>query len=199
MSKGATAGAAFQSLINHVNASYERMGRAYITRKAVPGKYIAGKASNTGEQGHITLAEYRITKQPILQRQFVPESKAEPDYGGIIHPYGQAIFFDAKTTKRNVLDFDNLHAHQIDFLIRAARMGAMAGFLVEFSSYDEIYFLPITIVESWREKQNRKSIPHLFFAENLPEAKPAPGLLFDYLAAIQNQSYENTTRHDYQR
>lgn len=191
MSKGATAGAAFQSLINHVNASYERMGRAYITRKAVPGKYITGQARNSAVScERLTRIEYRLIKQPSSLRQFIPESKAEPDYGGVIHPHGQAIFFDAKTTKRDVLDFDNLHAHQIDFLIRAARIGAIAGFLVEFSRYNEIYFLPITIVESWREEQKRKSIPYLYFAENLTEAKPAPGLLFDYLTAITKSRIE---------
>jgi len=121
-------------------------------------------------------------------RRFVPESKAEPDYGGVLAGEGRAIYYDAKTTRRAALDFDNLHAHQIMFLERTAGFGAVAGFLVEFSVYGEIYFLPIQILSRWRAANTRKSIPRRFFCENLVPAPAGKGLIiFDYLKAIEVQ------------
>jgi recombination protein U len=201
--RGAETGSGFQEAINRVNEGYERAGRACVTRKAIPGKYLVDRAES--RRGFSLPVDFAASaKQPRLSyadlsrlreefkggdwRRFVPESKAEPDYGGVLAPNGRAIFYDAKTTRRNVLDFDNLHAHQITFLERAARFGAAAGFLVEFSSYGEVYFLPIQIVVRWREEVARKSFPYRFFSEYLLEAAPGKGLiLFDYLTAIEEQ------------
>jgi recombination protein U len=136
----------------------------------------------------------RVAKANKLEdwRRFIPESKAEPDYGGALAPGGRAIFYDAKTTKRDVLDFDNLHAHQVHFLERMARLGAVAGFLVEFSAHDQVYFLPALVLARWRDEAERKSLPYQFFVESLTPAPVGKGLLlFDYLAAIaaQEQRY----------
>jgi recombination protein U len=202
--RGAETGSGFQEAINRVNEGYERQGRACITRKAIPGKYLiergesrrgfslpsADLSSNSG-QPHLSSAELsRLVKEHKIKdwRRFVPESKAEPDYGGAIAPGGRAIFYDAKTTQRNLLDFDNLHAHQITFLESVARFGAIAGFLVEFSKCGEVYFLPIQILARWRDQSARKSLPYRFFSEDLVSAPPGKGLIvFDYLAAIEDQ------------
>jgi recombination protein U len=166
MTRGAATGTGFQEAVNHTNAAYERLGRACITRKSVPGKFL-------------------LRKQDL---EFIPESKAEPDYGGTVSPGGRAIFYDAKTTQRESLDFDNLHAHQIGFLERMALRGAIAGFLVEFRRYDEVYFLPIQVLAHWRDNVSRKSLPRKFFVEHLIAATSGQGLvLFDYLASIEGQ------------
>jgi recombination protein U len=161
--RGAESGSGFQEAINRANMAYERIGRACITRKAIPGRFL-------------------------IERRFVPESKAEPDYGGTVGLSGRAIFYDAKTTRREVLDFDNLHAHQIGFLERMARLGAIAGFLVEFSRCGEVYFLPIQVLARWRDTLARRSLPYQFFAANLALAPQGKGfLLYDYLSAIEEQ------------
>ena len=166
MRRGAASGTGFQEAVNHTNSAYERLGRACITRKSVPGKFLL--------------------RQKDLQ--FIPESKAEPDYGGTLSPGGRAIFYDAKTTQRDALDFDNLHAHQIGFLERMALRGAVAGFLVEFRKYEEVYFLPIQVLSHWRDRMSRKSLPRTFFVEHLIAAASGHGLLlFDYLASIEAQ------------
>lgn len=202
--RGAETGSGFQEAINRVNEAYERLGRACITRKAIPGKYLiehgetrrglalpAVDLKSGGAQPRLEAAELsRLVKASKADnwRRFVPESKAEPDYGGVLAPAGRAIFYDAKTTRRDVLDFDNLHAHQVYFLERMAKLGAVAGFLVEFNAHDEIYFLPIQVLARWRDEAARKSLPHLFFAERLTPAPPGKGLLlFDYLDAIEAQ------------
>ena len=212
--RGAETGSGFQNTINRTNEAYEKLGRACITRKAIPGKYLIerGEARRglalpsmnfaaPGAQARLSSHDLKgIIKENKSTdwRKFIPESKAEPDYGGVLAPEGRAIFYDAKSTRREVLDFDNLHAHQIEFLERAARMGAVAGFLVEFSVHQEVYFLPIQLVVQWRELAARKSIPYQFFANNLALAPPGKGLvLFDYLAAIEVQ--EQRYKKDYSR
>ncbi len=201
--RGAETGSGFQETINRTNEGYERAGRACITRKAIPGKYLIERGekrrglslpsmnSISEEQQRISSGELgNLVKEHKIKdwRKFVPESKAEPDYGGVVAPEGRAIFYDAKTTRRDLLDFDNLHAHQISFLERAAKFGAIAGFLVEFSKFGEIYFLPIQVVSRWRDESARKSLPYRFFADRLTPASPGKGfVIFDYLAAIEDQ------------
>lgn len=202
--RGAETGSGFQDAINRTNEAYEKLGRACITRKAIPGKYLIERgearrglslpAMNLAAPGVQARLSSHHLKDLVKEnkakdwRKFIPESKAEPDYGGALAPDGRAIYYDAKTTRREVLDFDNLHAHQIEFLERAGRVGAIAGFLVEFSAHQEVYFLPIQIVVLWRDKATRKSIPYQFFANHLALVPPGKGLvLFDYLAAIQVQ------------
>ncbi|MBO0720669.1 MAG: Holliday junction resolvase RecU [Blastocatellia bacterium] len=203
--RGAETGSGFQQAINRTNEGYERLGRACITRKAIPGKYLIERGesrrglslpsidASPGARAQMRLdsAELAslIKKHKLTDwRLFVPESKAEPDYGGVLAGEGRAIFYDAKTTRRDALDFDNLHAHQIIFLERTAGFGAVAGFLVEFSVSREVYFLPVQVLSCWREANTRKSIPRRFFYENLVPAPPGKGLIiFDYLTAIEEQ------------
>lgn len=212
--RGAETGSGFQDTVNRTNEAYEKLGRACITRKAIPGKYLIerGDARRGLSLPSINLSSH--TTQARLSsanlkgfikenkskdwRKFIPESKAEPDYGGALAPDGRAIYYDAKTTRREVLDFDNLHAHQIEFLERAAAVGAVAGFLVEFNAHREVFFLPIQIVVAWREEATRKSIPHQFFQDYLTPAPPGKGfVMFDYLAVIEIQ--EQRYARDYSR
>lgn len=216
--RGAETGSGFQEAINRTNDGYERAGRACITRKAIPGKYLiergetrrglslpsllpAGDSLSGSGQARISSADLSsLVKQHKATdwRRFVPESKAEPDYGGVIAPEGRAIFYDAKTTRRDLLDFDNLHAHQVGYLERVARFGGVAGFLVEFSKYGEIYFLPIQVLIRWRDESARKSLPYQFFNDHLTQAPTGKGfVIFDYLAAVEDQ--EQNYGRDYSR
>ncbi|HEX9004526.1 MAG TPA: Holliday junction resolvase RecU [Blastocatellia bacterium] len=210
--RGAETGSGFQEAINRTNEGYERAGRACITRKAIPGKYLIDRGESrrglslpsieslpNGGQARISSGKLNsLVKQHKVTdwRRFVPESKAEPDYGGVLAPEGRAIFYDAKTTRRDLLDFDNLHAHQIGFLENAGRFGAIAGFLVEFGKYNQIYFLPIQVLAKWRDESSRKSLPYQFFADHLSAAGPGKGfVIFDYLSAIEEQ--ERRFGHDF--
>jgi hypothetical protein len=85
-----------------------------------------------------------------------------------------------------------------------ARVGAIAGFLVEFSRHSEIYFLPIQVLARWRTESRRKSLPRSFFSGHLIAARGGKGLLiFDYLSAIAEQearygtSFDNRARSDW--
>lgn len=199
--RGAETGSGFQEMINRTNDAYERAGRACITRKAIPGKYLVRKSDARQGSPHVPVPEAVGSRLPagslsrnirertdVDWRQFVPEAKAEPDYGGVLAPDGRAIFYDAKTTRREALDFDNLHAHQVDFLERSSRCGAVAGFLVEFSAHCAVYFLPIQVLLRWRKESRRKSLPYSFFVDRLVPVPSGKGMIIhDYLVAIERQ------------
>ncbi|OYT70542.1 MAG: hypothetical protein CFK52_10730 [Chloracidobacterium sp. CP2_5A] len=211
--RGAERGSGFQEAINRTNEAYEQLGRACITRKAIPGKYVVPK--NIRRQGLIvppspslahlktgdtmpssSLRQSLASEQEGYPRAFVPESRGEPDYGGVIAPTGRGIFYDAKTTKRDSLDFDNLHPHQVTFLERMADCGAISGFLVEFATRQLVFFVPIQVVALFRRARQRKSIPYHFCAERLARVQPGRGLvIYDYLSAIEAQ--ERTLGADY--
>lgn len=203
--RGAETGSGFQEAVNRTNDAYEKTGRACITRKAIPGKYIAPRAKprrglnvpdtaalsflKTGSK--LDAAAFRGAVAGGGEgdpRAFIPESRAEPDYGGVIAPDGRAIFYDAKTTRRDLLDFDNLHPHQVAFLERTARCGAVAGFLVEFSTHRRVFFLPIQVLTAFRATHSRKSLPFRFFEAALEPVAPGKGLVIhDYLTAVEAQ------------
>ncbi|MBK7997001.1 MAG: Holliday junction resolvase RecU [Blastocatellia bacterium] len=202
--RGADVGSSFQAAINSTNNAYAQAERAYITRKAIPGKYLMKRGEqrrglnipNVADlpinQKNISGAQLiALTKEqgnPLLLREFVPESKAEPDYGGAVAPSGRAIFYDAKTTQRDRLDLDNLHPHQIYFLECMATTGAISGFLVEFSTHRKVYFLPIQLVRRYCNTTGYKSVPFRFFENHLVKVEAGKGLLiFDYLTAIEKQ------------
>lgn len=210
--RGADTGSGFQEMINSTNEAYERVGRACITRKSIPGKYLiergesrrglalpSGSLSGVGDRlpaGAISklVKEHRTGDW----RRFIPESKGEPDYGGVLAPQGRAIFYDAKSTRREALDFDNLHPHQVSFLERTAGCGAVAGFLVEFSLHRQVYFLPIQVLLRWRNESRRRSLPITFFQEFFPPAPSGAGMvIIDYLTAIERQ--EAAFDPDYRR
>src|SRR5262245_29983158 len=44
--RGAETGGGFQETVNRINEGYERAGRAYITRKAIPGKYLIQRSES---------------------------------------------------------------------------------------------------------------------------------------------------------
>jgi penicillin-binding protein-related factor A (putative recombinase) len=214
--RGAETGSGFQEAINRTNLAYERAGRACISRKAIPGKFLLdGRGGRRGVAIQPIAAPSTMSSRELMEllaeevgavngarswrsnHRFVPESKAEPDYGGTLAPDGRAIFYDAKSTRRDLLDFDNLHDHQVAFLERMARVGAIAGFLVEFSRHGEVYFLPIQVLAKWRLESRRKSLPRTFFSGHLIAVREGKGLLiFDYLSAIAEQEARYGTSFD---
>lgn len=201
--RGADVGSGFQAAINSTNTAYAQAARAYITRKSVPGKYLLRRGEQrrglniqlnealpqaSGRLSGAALIELARTAGNKPQRDFVPESKAEPDYGGAIAPTGRAIFYDAKSTQRDRLDLDNLHPHQIFFLECMAATGAISGFLVEFARYRKVFFLPVQLMRRYCDKTGHKSVPFRFFDEWLVPVRAGKGLLlYDYLTAIAEQ------------
>src|SRR5215468_10140555 len=92
--RGAETGSGFQETVNRINEGYERAGRAYVTRKAIPGKYLIERGesrrglslpidfASSEAQPRLSYAELSRLREAFKaadRRRFVPESKAEPD------------------------------------------------------------------------------------------------------------------------
>lgn len=205
--RGAERGSGFQEAINHTNEAYEKLGRACITRKAIPGKYVVpigirrrGLAVplppslaplKTGDA--LTTTAFRQALAAGREgdpRAFIPESRGEPDYGGVVAPHGRGIFYDAKTTRRDLLDFDNLHPHQVTFLERMAACGAIAGFLVEFAKHGAVFSSPFRWSRSFAPPVAARAFP----TTSAPRTshRSGPGADWSFTTTCQPSSSRNS-------
>lgn len=75
------------------------------------------------------------------------------------------IAFDAKETSEASLPLKNIKRHQVEQLVEHERTGALAGFMVRFSSVDgaPVYFLPASMMHAYLTaalyRKGRKSVP----------------------------------------
>lgn len=136
-------GDALEEQINTTNALYTEKNLAVVQKVPTPIKPIRIDP----EKRTITLAYF--------------EQKSTVDYIGVVQ--GVAICFDAKETTKNFLPMSNIHEHQVTFMQAFKKQGGIAFLVVYFRKYDEYYFLPIEVLETFYEaakKGGRKSIPY---------------------------------------
>ncbi|EEL19381.1 Recombination protein U (Penicillin-binding protein-related factor A) [Bacillus cereus Rock1-3] len=77
---------------------------------------------------------------------------------------GQAIAFEAKSTEKDTrFDLKNIAQHQLDYLEKAEKMGAICFFLIEFSKDKSVFVVPLSVIQSYVRMSHRpkgkKSIP----------------------------------------
>ncbi|EOP48908.1 recombination protein U [Bacillus cereus VDM053] len=91
---------------------YQREGVALINKRPIPVKVL----KSTGGQ--------------ILNGFY--EAKSTVDYDGVYK--GRAVAFEAKSTQSLTrFDLNNIAHHQLDYLEKAEKMGAICFFLIGFS------------------------------------------------------------------
>lgn len=80
---------------------------------------------------------------------------------------GEILFtLELKSTKGKSLPFSNIKNHQIkDLLWSSEFANVISGFIIEFSSINECYFIEINLFKSFLENCNRKSLPVSFCRE----------------------------------
>lgn len=114
----------------------------------------------------------------------IPEKKGTVDFIGVSQ--GRSIAFDAKSTKeRKRFPLDNVHTHQVEYLIKHQEQGGISFFIVYFEKHNEFYYLPLNEFLKWWEeakKGGRKSIPYEWFVENAEKIKTRNGIPLDYLS-----------------
>ncbi|SCV20695.1 Protein of unknown function [Bacillus cereus] len=94
---------AFEKLINLANEMYLRGGVALINKRPTPVKVF------------------------VLSGFY--EAKSTVDYGGVYK--GRAITFEAKSTENPTrFDLKNIAQHQLDYLEKTEKMGAICFFLI---------------------------------------------------------------------
>ncbi|PDZ06605.1 Holliday junction resolvase RecU [Bacillus cereus] len=139
-------GMAFEKLINLSNEMYQRERVALINKRATPVKVLKSKG------GRVLNGFY--------------EAKSTVDYDGVYK--GRAIAFEAKSTENATrFDLKNIAQHQLDYLEKVEKMGAICFFLIEFSKDKAIFVVPLSVIQSYvkmsQQPKGKKSIPRADF------------------------------------
>ncbi|MGD8188538.1 Holliday junction resolvase RecU [Brevibacillus ginsengisoli] len=162
----ANRGQAFEQLLNLTNQQYEAKGIALIHKRPTPVKVLRTRGNL------ITNAVY--------------DKKSTVDYDGTYK--GRAIYFEAKSTReKNRFDLKNIERHQLEHLEKAEHNGAICFFLIEFASYNEVYFVPLSTIRHYFIHVNnggRKSIPREDFEYYAYEVTKSKRALLDYLVYV---------------
>jgi recombination protein U len=77
--------------------------------------------------------------------------KGQVDFHGAVQG-GRSIHFDAKETKGHLFKItstDHVHPHQIEYLEKMHKLGAISFFLVHFSDVKEYYILPFSVFKQF--------------------------------------------------
>ncbi|MGW6193846.1 Holliday junction resolvase RecU [Bacillus cereus] len=138
---------AFEMLINLVNEMYQRGGVALINKRPTPVKVLKSKG------GRVLSGFY--------------EAKSTVDYDGVYKR--RAIAFEAKSTENAIrFDLKNIAQHQLDYLEKAEKVGAICFFLIGFSKDKSVFAVSLSIIQSYvrmsQQPKGKKSIPRADFA-----------------------------------
>ena len=161
-------GSTFESMINMSNEVYESKKLAIIQKIPTP---ITPITIDKGKNA-ITLGYF--------------DKKSTVDYMGAVQ--GVPVAFDAKETNRTNLPLQNIHHHQMEFMEKFEAQQGAAFFLVSFTLYDEVYFLPFNRLKAYWDKAvngGRKSIPYGDFSVTAIKIGSGKGVIVHYLEALR--------------
>ena len=123
------------------------------------------------ETRHITLAYF--------------DQKSTVDYIGAVQ--GIPVCFDAKESKSLTFSLQNIHEHQVQFMLDFEKQGGVAFFLLHYTQEDIMYYLRIDELKVFWDRANEGGRKSFTFKE-LDERFIFPkhkGLLVPYLDMIQ--------------
>ncbi|MFC4403295.1 Holliday junction resolvase RecU [Gracilibacillus xinjiangensis] len=159
-------GAALENLINYANEIYLQKGIAVINKRPTPVKVTKSKGTR------------------IINGFF--EEKSTVDFDGVYK--GNALYFEAKSTKDPRFPLKNIHKHQIEYMYHAQKAGAICFFIIEFAGPSEQFLVPFDFIHHYvvhADRGGRKSIPYddfLYYSVGL--LKSQNGIPLDYLSAV---------------
>ena len=160
-------GSTLEDMINRTNEKYREKGLALIQKVPTPITPV----NIDKETRHITLAYF--------------DQKSTVDYIGAVQ--GIPVCFDAKECASQTFALQNIHEHQIEFMLDFEKQDGVAFFLIHYTSEDILYYLQVQkLKEFWDRAKagGRKS----FRFEELDPAFIMPkkqGVLVPYLDMIQ--------------
>ena len=167
----ANLGTDFEDSINESNEYYLKKGVAAIYKKPTPVQIVK--------------VDYPArNKAKIVEAYY--KTPSTTDYNGIFKE--KYIDFEAKSCKELNFSFERIYEHQIRHLERIDNLGGIAFLIIEFSSVDEVYILPIKLLlEKYEESLNggRKSIPYEYIKDNGYNVKQGFNARLDYLDAVK--------------
>lgn len=165
-------GSAFEEMINRTNEKYEEKGLALIQKIPTPITPI----EMDQKSHHITLAYF--------------DKKSTVDYIGAVQ--GIPVCFDAKESATDTFNLQNIHDHQVEFMLNFKKQKGIAFFLIYYTKRDLIYYMSIdemNVFVTRAKKGGRKSfrfdeLNKDYFLQN------RNGLLVPYLEMIAKELNE---------
>ena len=133
-------GSAFEEMINRTNEKYRDGGLALVQK--IPTPITPIKIDK--ETSHITLTYFDL--------------KSTVDYIGVVQGY--PLCFDAKESATDTFSLQNIHEHQVQFMLDFKKQKGIAFFLINYSKRDIYYYLSIdALMPFWERAKNggRKS------------------------------------------
>lgn len=114
-------GSTLEDLINRTNEKYLENGLALIQKIPTPITPI----NIDKENRHITLAYF--------------DQKSTVDYIGAVQ--GIPVCFDAKECAVDTFSLQNIHDHQVEFMVNFEKQGGIAFLIIYYSHKDLFYYL----------------------------------------------------------
>ena len=114
-------GSGLEELINRTNEAYREKGLALIQKVPTPITPIKIDKENR----HITLAYF--------------DQKSTVDYIGAVQ--GIPVCFDAKECAVDTFSLQNIHDHQVEFMMNFEKQGGIAFLILYYSHKDVFYYL----------------------------------------------------------
>ncbi len=156
-------GSAFEDMVNRTNDIYREKGLALIQKVPTPITPIEIDQSTR----HIKLAYF--------------DQKSTVDYIGACQ--GIPICFDAKESAVETFSLQNIHDHQVEFMMDFKKQGGIAFFLIYYTKLDLMYFCPIEDMKVFTDRAKeggRKSFRREELREEYYLTKK-PGVFVPYL------------------
>lgn len=133
-------GSTLEDLINRTNEKYLENGLALIQKIPTPITPI----NIDKENRHITLAYF--------------DQKSTVDYIGAVQ--GIPVCFDAKECAVDTFSLQNIHEHQVEFMVNFEKQGGIAFLILYYSHKDLFYYLNLEqLLVFWKRAKDggRKS------------------------------------------
>ena len=159
-------GSTLEDMVNRTNEKYAESGLALIQK--IPTPITPIKIDK--EHRQITLAYF--------------EQKSTVDYIGAVQ--GIPVCFDAKECAVDTFSLQNIHEHQVDFMVNFEKQGGIAFLIIYYSHKDLFYYLNLEqLLVFWKRAKDggRKSFR---FDELNPifEMPKRHGILVPYLEML---------------
>lgn len=166
-------GLLFEDEINTSNEYYRNTNKAVIYKKPTPLK-IVKTGTNVNNKFCINEAYF--------------EKPSTTDYNGIYKE--KYIDFEAKETKNKTsFPLNNIHAHQVDHLVKIIEHGGIGFIIVNFKMLNEIYILDGRIVKKYMDGET-SSIPLSVFKDEGVLVPQGYIITVDYLKAVDKCYFE---------
>lgn len=165
-------GSALEDMINKTNDTYREKGLALIQKVPTPITPI----SIDKDTRHITLAYF--------------DQKSTVDYIGAVQ--GIPVCFDAKECKVDTFNLQNIHQHQVDFMLDFEKQQGISFFLIYYTQKDIMYYLKISTLKKFWDRAKEGGRKSFRYDELDPEyiINKKTGLLVPYLDMIQKDLLE---------